>query len=490
MDNRGKNYSENGFFSNFINTFTKSISNEYFQIKLAKILSNVLTAPLIAIPIFILINYISILGIPPRSSITTSVIINTTITPITSFIIVESISLIFATIIPLLTILLWVKYKNSDYEISNKEDRFYPLLIAGLLYLFAGALLFFLNLSQLATILMFAYGINTLITLLITLKWKISIHTMGVAGPAAVLIFCFAGLGASVGLLIPVIMWARVKLKKHTMSQVIMGAIIGFLLTFLELYFLPGLFGYQNIINLIATQFASSLNSILAFISSFIWYPAAIIGPALIMSIMGYLNDNGWKDGDTRKLFHITGFIAFTVFLAFASFDAIIILILSGIVSIAIAIFGGEEFLWFKGIGRNSDRGEKQTYVILPLLCSGLWLILALFIFSKEIAIIATLCVALGDALAEPVGIRFGKHKYNVKAIKGSSSQKSIEGSLAVFVVCTIIILIFTLNPVLAISLGAILSIVEGISPRGTDNITIPAVAAIILSILPTILII
>ncbi|MGL6298221.1 MAG: hypothetical protein ACRC1M_03530 [Methanobacteriaceae archaeon] len=458
------------------------------KIKLANVVSEIFNPPILSIPVFILINYFFINSAATFSS---NINISPNILNIANqasfgffwdFIIVELICLIFSTLIPIAIILLSNKYKKTDYDISNRADRIIPLFGVAILYLLATFILYFLNLSALTTILMFSFFLNTIITLLITFKWKISIHAMTVAGVTAALIFCFGAYGALFGLILPILMWSRIELKKHTMLQVICGAILGFSLVFLEMYFLSSSHILLNI------HFHQIFPTIYSFFSNNVWYPAAIIGPGLIMTIMGYLNDSGWKDAHTRKLLHIIAFIAFTIFLAFAPFSSIIILILSGIVSIAIASFGGEDFLWFRAVARNADNEEEKTYVILPLLCSGLWLLFALFIFPKEIAIIATLCVALGDAIAEPIGLRFGKHKYTARAIKGPSSQKSIEGSLGVFIVCTLILLVFTQNILLAVLLGLFLSIVEGISPRGTDNITIPVAAAIILTILTTLI--
>jgi membrane-associated phospholipid phosphatase len=78
---------------------------------------------------------------------------------------------------------------------------------------------------------MFGYFAGTLCLFFINLYWKISIHTMGIAGPTTVLIFVFGYWGALLGLLLPPVIWSRVYLKKHTAAQAITGAILGFVLT-------------------------------------------------------------------------------------------------------------------------------------------------------------------------------------------------------------------------------------------------------------------
>lgn len=56
--------------------------------------------------------------------------------------------------------------------------------------------------------------------------------------------------------------------------------------------------------------------------------------------------------------------------------------------------------------------------------------------FEKTVLIYITVLVAgIGDGLAEPVGVRFGKRKYNFKALfTDRKYTRSIEGSLCVFV--------------------------------------------------------
>jgi membrane-associated phospholipid phosphatase len=85
---------------------------------------------------------------------------------------------------------------------------------------------------------MFGYFAGTLFLFLVNLRWKISIHTMGIAGPTTVLIFVFGYWGALLALLLPPVIWSRVYLKKHTVAQALAGAAVGFLLTAFTLWLL------------------------------------------------------------------------------------------------------------------------------------------------------------------------------------------------------------------------------------------------------------
>ena len=143
----------------------------------------------------------------------------------------------------------------------------------------------------------------------------------------------------------------------------------------------------------------------------------------------------------------------------------------------------GRDFLWVEGIARESDQPNDILYVILPILCTMIWLGGGWKFFNRSIMFIGTMCVAVGDAIAEPVGVKFGKHKYDVYSLTGKKSQRSIEGSLSVFIMCAIIIFLSTNSLILALSVGIFISLVEGLSPRGTDNLTVPIAASIALSI-------
>ncbi|NTU97549.1 MAG: phosphatidate cytidylyltransferase, partial [Chlorobiaceae bacterium] len=80
-----------------------------------------------------------------------------------------------------------------------------------------------------------------------------------------------------------------------------------------------------------------------------------------------------------------------------------------------------------------------------------------------------------GDGLAPVIGTRFGKMKYHIL------SDKSIEGSLAFFVGSVAAGLFFvklilpeSFDPLQIIVVSLIATVVEGVSPKEVDNLTIP----------------
>ena len=70
---------------------------------------------------------------------------------------------------------------------------------------------------------------STLILFIISFKWKISIHMASLTLPISY--FTLVGYPQTLifSLLVPLLAWARVKVKAHTPSQVLAGSIVGVL---------------------------------------------------------------------------------------------------------------------------------------------------------------------------------------------------------------------------------------------------------------------
>ena len=82
-------------------------------------------------------------------------------------------------------------------------------------------------------------------------------------------------------------------------------------------------------------------------------------------------------------------------------------------------------------------------YLVTYLVAVPLWVIFNKLGHTEAIPIII-LINAIGDGLAEPVGITWGKHKYNVKAIfTDRKYTRSKEGSAVVFIVAMFVICLF-----------------------------------------------
>lgn len=127
----------------------------------------------------------------------------------------------------------------------------------------------------------------------------------------------------------------------------------------------------------------------------------------------------------------------------------------------------------------SSSRSNLGT-VYFPLAFAAV-----VWIFWEQPALLVASLMPLtwGDALAAVVGERYGRHTYRVLG-----STRSLEGSLTAFgfsALATGLVLAGfgipgTVGATLVTALGATLA--EAVSPWGLDNLTIPAVSALLLT--------
>jgi phytol kinase len=135
-----------------------------------------------------------------------------------------------------------------------------------------------------------------------------------------------------------------------------------------------------------------------------------------------------------------------------------------------------------KGLADITEEGHGFGLILYAIS----YTFLALFFASKPYIIAAgILPMAYGDGVASVIGERYGKNKYRLLA------DKSLEGSIAM---CLVSLLSLTIGltffsvlysfsifekiaPVIAVSVVA--TFVEGFSPSGSDNLTVPAFSAV-----------
>jgi hypothetical protein len=131
----------------------------------------------------------------------------------------------------------------SGVEMNNTKERLVPLLITAILYFAAYYILNQSNVPVAIRLFLLGSSICVLVTLFISLKWKISAHTIGLGGIVGMIValsllmhsdimfylilFIFlSGMAAS----------SRLLLNSHTPNQVYSGFMVGFLIMFLTLF--------------------------------------------------------------------------------------------------------------------------------------------------------------------------------------------------------------------------------------------------------------
>ncbi len=149
------------------------------------------------------------------------------------------VSITFTTILPFITFLFLKKLKLiSDYNVSIRKERVFPLYLNSLYFLLGYLILYLLNADLIIQGLMFCYTVNTFLVAIITKIWKISLHAISISGPLTALWlddFKFPLIMATLIILVSI---SRLILNAHTISQVIAGTLFAIIFTYFELYLL------------------------------------------------------------------------------------------------------------------------------------------------------------------------------------------------------------------------------------------------------------
>ena len=143
---------------------------------------------------------------------------------------------LFTIVLPILTALVLKQFKliNSLY-MKNAEERKLPFALTIIWYYLCFEILLKFQLPKsIYLMLMGAIAVITL-ALLITLKWKISVHMLGVGGLLGALIglnyrfnLDWLFIIIAVVLISGLVGFARLETKSHSSNQVYVGFIIGF----------------------------------------------------------------------------------------------------------------------------------------------------------------------------------------------------------------------------------------------------------------------
>jgi len=247
------------------------------------------------------------------------------------------------------------------------------------------------------------------------------------------------------------------------------------------------------------------LGSNLVFVWDLIATVISIVILLAIVQINAYMQKKGVSQIITRKLVHILAGPVFVVtWMLFSGeivshYIAVIVplLFVLQFLTIGMGIIKNESFV--ASMSRSGDPRELLQgtlyYAIVMVLMTFFWFYVPSTGISNAnpTALLIIGCVSGGDGLADIIGRKFGgEKKFGIKG-----SEKTIVGSIAMLagsiVVSSILVLIFSLEvpqfdilvlilPIIVVSIVA--TIVEAVSPKGTDNFTIFLAVVIVILIL------
>jgi len=212
---------------------------------------------------------------------------------------------------------------------------------------------------------------------------------------------------------------------------------------------------------------------VIALIASFA-YVFAMIGIA-----EGLRKWRGYSVEFTRKFIHIAvGMWAFGTVLLFERRAFAIIPPLAFVAINALSYWQGT----FKAM-ETGEKGQLGTIYFPLSFAAIIWLL-----WGRPHLVVASLMpMTWGDALAAVVGQRIGQRRYVV-----GRCTRSLEGSVGMFLLswaATLVALLLlapaTLEPMATVGVAAttalLATVVEAVSPWGIDNLTVPAVSALVL---------
>ncbi|MEM7126750.1 MAG: hypothetical protein AAF702_10515 [Chloroflexota bacterium] len=120
--------------------------------------------------------------------------------------------------------------KVSDIHLPFRSERIRPLCFMLLTTTTVALAARWYNAPNLVLLIGYATVIQTVLVLLITLRWKISLHCLAAAELATICLYVF-GLPALLSVfMVFVIAWSRLYLHRHTFYQTVVGSLLGVLI--------------------------------------------------------------------------------------------------------------------------------------------------------------------------------------------------------------------------------------------------------------------
>jgi membrane-associated phospholipid phosphatase len=131
-------------------------------------------------------------------------------------------------VLPVLAVVIYlVRRKKLDSVYDNpRRQRTGIYLLASALGAISYGLLWYLRAPELL-VATFAAGLAAIVIFTaINCVWKISLHTAFLSGAVAILIIVYGAPAIGTLILLPLVAWARMALKQHSIVQVMVGASI------------------------------------------------------------------------------------------------------------------------------------------------------------------------------------------------------------------------------------------------------------------------
>ena len=228
------------------------------------------------------------------------------------------------------------------------------------------------------------------------------------------------------------------------------------------------------------------------------------VGPLLVYLLLSTLitgnvathlrEHRSWRDGYTRKLNHMGHGLWAALTIAFLPPAQLFptVTLATVLVALIYAVSALVSRPWYlRGIVRGSlrdrDVPHARFFFFLPLIVGNIGIVAAFALFPPDAARAAILVVAIGDGLAEPVGLKFGATTtYRVRdVIFRTTNTKSLAGNAVVALSALVVGMTVmwgqaAIGRLFVASLGfaILMATLEAVSPRGLDNFILTVAGA------------
>jgi len=151
-----------------------------------------------------------------------------------------SLILIAVGILPVFLVIVYlVQTGGLDSIFTNaREERTKLYLLTGVCVIVSGVILLQFGAPLILVATFIAALILILVFISINLWWKISVHTAFIAALVTILVILYGPIAAVSAVLLPLIAWARIKLRHHSLAQVTTGALLATLIVVVVFSFL------------------------------------------------------------------------------------------------------------------------------------------------------------------------------------------------------------------------------------------------------------
>ncbi len=142
-------------------------------------------------------------------------------------------------ILPVLLVIIYLVQTGGLDSIFThaREERTKLYLLAGICIIVSGIILLQFGAPLMLVAAFITALIEILVFISINLWWKISVHTAFIAALVTILVILYGPIAAVSAVLLPLIAWARIKLRHHSLAQVTTGALLATLIVIMVFYF-------------------------------------------------------------------------------------------------------------------------------------------------------------------------------------------------------------------------------------------------------------